>query len=117
MFILSLKWLIMLIVKGDVGNMKVFDAVNKVEVELDGVKGLIAKMREGRQVDIYLNEKKTDDIGYLTWDLESWSSVDGKRFVRYYSLEGRVLSEYTSHNIYDLANDFKIDNAKKVELS
>ncbi len=24
-----------------------------------------------------------------------------------YSLEGRVLSESTGHNIYDLANDFK----------
>lgn len=97
--------------------MKVFDTVNKLELEIDGTKGLIEKMREGRQVDIYLNSKKTDDIGYLTWDLERWSCVDGKRFIRYYSLEGRVLSEYTSHNIYDLANEFIIDGAKKIELS
>lgn len=37
--------------------MKVYDAVNKTEVEVDGTKGLIEKMKEGRQVDLYLKEK------------------------------------------------------------
>ncbi len=97
--------------------MKVYDAVNKVEVDIDGVKGLIEKMKEGRQVDLYLKEKKTDDVGYLTWDLERWSTIDGKKFIRYYTLEGRVLSEYTAHNIYDLENEFKPADAEKVELS
>lgn len=97
--------------------MKVYDAVNKTETEVDGTRGLIEKMKEGRQVDLYLNEKKTDEDGYLSWDVEHWSSVDGKRFIRCYSLEGRVLSESTGHNIYDLQNDFKPEEAKKVELS
>ena len=38
-------------------------------------------------------------------------------FIRCYSLEGRVLSESTGHNIYDLYNEFKPEEALKVELS
>ena len=78
---------------------------------------LIQKMKEGRQVDLILKEKKTDDIGYLTWDMEQWSTVDGKRFIRTYQLEGRVLSEYTSHNIHDLNAYFFPDDAAAVQLS
>lgn len=97
--------------------MKIYDSVNKTEVEVDGTKGLIQLMKDGRQVDLYLNEKKTDADGYMSWDVEHWSSVDGKRFIRCYSLEGRVLSESTGHNIYDLENEFKPEEAQKVELS
>ena len=81
--------------------MKVKDIVNNIELELDRDE-LILKMKDGRQVDLILKEKKTDDVGYLTWDMEQWSTVDGKRFIRTYQLNGRVLSEYTSHNIHDL---------------
>ncbi|WP_138262074.1 hypothetical protein [[Clostridium] hylemonae] len=97
--------------------MKIYDSVKKEEVEIDGTKGLINAMKDGRQVDLYLKEKKTDEDGYLTWDVEHWSSVDGKRFIRCYSLEGRVLSESTGHNIYDLENDFKPEEAERAELS
>ena len=97
--------------------MKIYDKVNKVEVEVDGTKGLIQQMKDGRQVDLYLKEKKSDEDGYMSWDVEHWSSVDGKRFIRCYFLEGRVLSESTGHNIYDLENDFKPEEAQKVELS
>jgi hypothetical protein len=96
--------------------MIVKDVVNNVEVELDR-DGLIQKMKDGRQVDLILKEKKTDDIGYLTWDMEQWSTVDGKRFIRTYQLEGRVLSEYTSHNIHDLKAYFMPDEALAVQLS
>ena len=97
--------------------MKIYDKVNKVEVEVDGTKGLIQQMKAGRKVDLYLKKKKRDEDGYMSWDVEHWSSVDGKRFIRCYSLEGRVLSESTGHNIYDLENDFKPEEAQKVELS
>ena len=97
--------------------MKIYDSVKKEEVEIEGTKGLINIMKDGRQVDLYLKEKKTDEDGYLTWDVEHWSSVDGKRFIRCYSLEGRVLSESTGHNIYVLENDFKPEEAEKIELS
>ena len=96
--------------------MIVKDVVNNVEVELDR-DGLIQKMKDGRQVDLILKEKKTDDIGYLTWDMEQWSTVDGKRFIRTYQLEGRVLREYTSHNIHDLKAYFLPDEAESVQLS
>lgn len=97
--------------------MKIYDTVKKEEVEVEGTEGLIQIMKDGRQVDLYLKEKKTDEDGYLTWDVEHWSTVDNKRFIRCYSLEGRVLSESTGHNIYDLRNDFKPEEAVKIELS
>ena len=97
--------------------MKIYDSVKKEEVEIADYKDLIKIMKDGRQVDLYLKEKKSDDMGYLTWDVEHWSSVDGRRFIRCYSLEGRVLSESTGHNIYDRANDFKPEEAMKDELS
>lgn len=98
--------------------MKIYDSVKKEEVEISGTKDLIKLMEDGgRQVDLYLKEKKTDADGYLTWDVEHWSSIDKRRFIRCYSLEGRVLSESTGHNIYDLENDFKPEEAAKIELS
>ena len=97
--------------------MKVYDSVKKEEVEVNGTKGLIDIMRDGRQVDLYLKEKKSDADGYMSWDVEHWSSIDVKRFIRCYSLEGRVLGESTGHNIYDLENEFKPEEAAKIELS
>jgi hypothetical protein len=96
--------------------MKVKDVVNNIELDLNR-EDLIQKMKDGRQVDLILKEKKSDDIGYLTWDMEQWSTLDGKRFIRTYQLEGRVLSEYTSHNIHDLRAYFMPDEAEKVQLS
>ena len=97
--------------------MKIYDTVKKEEIEIDGTEGLIQIMKDGRQVDLYLKEKKSDEDGYMSWDVEHWSTVDNKRFIRCYSLEGKVLSESTGHNIYDLRNDFKPEEAAKIELS
>ena len=38
--------------------MKIFDTVNKAEVEVNGTDGLVQLMKDGRQVDLYLKEKK-----------------------------------------------------------
>lgn len=97
--------------------MKVYDTVNKVELEATTDELVKLMAPGGRQVDLYLKEKKSDEDGYLTWDVEHWSSIDGKRFIRCYSLEGRVLGESTGHNIYDLRNDFLPEEAKEVKLS
>lgn len=98
--------------------MKIYDSVKKEEVEITGTKDLIKLMEEGgRQVDLYFDEEKTDADGYLTWDVEHWSSIDHNRFIRCYSLKGKVLGESTGHNIYDLETDFKPDKAAKIELS
>lgn len=97
--------------------MKVYDSVNKEEVEIEGSKGLVDMMRAGRQVDLYLGKEKTDADGYIVWDVEHWSSIDTNRFIRCYSLKGKVLGESTGHNIYDLRTDFKPEEAEKIELS
>lgn len=97
--------------------MKIYDKVKKEELEIQSTKDLINIMVNGRQVDLYLTEVKSDEDGYMSWDVEHWSSIDNKRFIRCYSLKGRVLGESTGHNIYDLTNDFHPENAAKVELS
>ena len=97
--------------------MKVYDTVKREEVEVNGTQGLIEIMQGGRQVDLYFANEKTDVDGYITWDVEHWSSIDVRRFIRCYSLKGKVLGESTGHNIYDLQNDFKPEQAEKIELS
>ena len=42
--------------------MKVKDVVNNIELDLNR-DDLIQKMKDGRQVDLILKEKKSDDIG------------------------------------------------------
>lgn len=96
--------------------LKVYDTVNKTTVELDE-QGLIDTLISGRQVDVFLKSEKSDPDGYMTWNVEHWTSVSDKKFVRYYSLNERLLGEYTGHNIYDLKNEFKPYEAVKVELS
>lgn len=97
--------------------MNVFDSVKKEQLELNEQELIDLMAKGGRQVDLYLHDKKTDEDGYLTWDVEHWSSIDGTRFIRCYSLAGRVLGDSTGHNIYDLKNDFHPEEAKEVQLS
>lgn len=96
--------------------MKAFDVVKNVELEAD-YNGLIHLMESGRQVDVYLPEEKTDSDGYLTWDVEHWSTTAPGKYIRTYTLKGRVLRDYTMHNIYDLKADFHPEVAVKIEIS
>jgi len=97
--------------------MRAYDLINKKEIEVtyDGLINLMS--HENRQVDLILNEKVTDEDGYLTWDAEHWTTVDSKRFMRCYSLGDRQLRDFTSHNIYDLKNDFKPEEAKEIQIN
>jgi len=61
--------------------LKAYDLINKKEIEVT-YDSLINLMHENRQVDLILNEKMTDEDGYLTWDAEHWTTVDSKRFMR-----------------------------------
>ena len=97
--------------------MTIYDKVKKEDVKINNTKELIQIMVDGRQVDLQFTEAKSDADGYMKWDTEHWSSIDTKRFIRCYSYNGRVLGESTGHNIYDLANDFKPEEAAKIELS
>lgn len=96
--------------------MKAYDIVKKEELEVT-TEGLVELMKGNRQVDLVLHTPKTDGDGYLTWDTEYWSTLDGRRFIRTYSLKGRTLRDSTAHNIYDLANDFKPEEAKEIRIS
>ena len=97
--------------------MKATDVIKKLELDVD-TDDLIRLMRdENRQVDLILGAKKTDEDGYLTWDVEHWTSLDNRRFIRCYSLEGRQLRDSTAHNIYDLRNDFKPEQAQEIHIS
>ena len=42
--------------------MKIYDKVKKVDVEISDYKELIQIMKDGRQVDLYLKEKTSDDM-------------------------------------------------------
>ena len=97
--------------------MKVKDLIQKCEKDLT-TEELVELIAHGnRQVDLIFDEKKTDEDGYLTWDTENWTSVDGKRFIRSYALEGRVLSDYSGYNKYDMKGFFLPETAKEVRLN
>lgn len=98
--------------------MKAMDLVKNQEVDVTA-KDLIKMMRdEDRQVDLIFAEKRSDDMGYLTWDAENWTCVDGlQRFMRCYSLGGRVLRDSTTHNVYDMENDFFPEQAKEIKIN
>ena len=96
--------------------MKVYDRIKKEECDLTTEQLIDLMANHNRQVDLVLHEKKTDADGYLTWDAENWTALDAKRFIRCYSLEGRVLNDSTRHNIYDMAGYFTPEEAKEVIL-
>ena len=60
---------------------------------------------------------KTDEDGYMTWNAENWTSVDGKRFICSYALDARVLSDYCAYNKYDMKGYFLPETAKEVTLN
>ena len=96
--------------------MKAYDTIKKEELEVTTA-GLIELMQNNPQVDLVLHGPKTDEDGYLTWDTEYWSTVDNKRFIRTYSLDGRTLRDSTANNIYDLENEFHPGEGKEIRIS
>ena len=96
--------------------MKATDIVKKEELEVT-YNSLIDLMRAGRQVDFVLPAPETDGDGYLTWDTEYWTTVDSKRFIRTYSLNGRVLRDSTSDYIYYLEKVFHPEKAAQIRIS
>ncbi len=96
--------------------MKVNDVIKKVELDLSREELLDMVANQNRQVDLIFAEKRTDEDGYLSWDAENWTCVDGKRFVRSYFLAGRALSEFSGYNKYDLQSAFLPEEAKEVRL-
>lgn len=96
--------------------MKAYDRIHDAQIDVSR-KELIDLILHDRQVDLAFAAVQTDEDGYLSWDAENWTCVDGRRFIRCYSLEGRVLRDSTSHNIYDMENDFHPEEAKTVIIN
>ncbi len=96
--------------------MKAYDTVKKEELEVT-YDSLVKIIDSGRQVDVVLCAAVTDSDGYLTWDEEHWSSTFPGKYIRTYTLKGRVLRDYTVHNIYDLKVDFHPESAKEITIS
>jgi len=96
--------------------MLVKDVVKKEELDLTTAQLVELMVSGNRQVDLILSGKKTDEDGYLSWDHENWTCVDGKRFVRSYFLEGRALSDFSGYNKYDMKGYFLPEEAKEVLL-
>ena len=96
--------------------MKVIDTVNKTELDLTAEELVDLVANHNRQVDLIFAEPRTDEDGYLKWDHENWTCVDGKRFVRSYFLQGRALSDYCGYNKFDVASYFLPQEAQEVRL-
>lgn len=79
---------------------------------------LMELMRSGRQVDFVLNEQKSDEDGYVTWDVEFWSHLQDDTFIVTYSYNGKALmNEFNRYNSYDMANEFQMHRAKEIRIS
>ena len=91
------------------------DTVKNVDLEVSR-DDLIQLMRDGRQVDFVLHEVADDGMG-CSWDTEYWSLLSANKFIRTYSLNGKVLGEYTHFNMYDMATEFDLARAKEVRIS
>ena len=107
--------------------MLVKDTVKKTELELTTAELIDLVANGNRQVDLlnyFQNQHRgytvdnivKDEDGYLHWDRENWTSVDGKRFIRSYFLDGRALSDYSGYNKYDMKGYFQPEKAKEVLL-
>lgn len=96
--------------------MLVKDTVKKTELDLTTAELIDLVANGNRQVDLVFDEKQSDEDGYLHWDRENWTSVDGKRFIRSYFLDGCALSDYSGYNKYDMKGYFQPEKAKEVLL-
>lgn len=96
--------------------MKVYDRINDKDLDLTTEELVDLVANHNRQVDLTFDEARSDADGYLTWDAENWTSVDGRKFIRCYSLKGRVLNDATHHNLYDMKGYFAPETAKEVIL-
>ena len=96
--------------------MLVKDTVKKEELQLTAAELIELVQHGNRQVDLVFASERTDDDGYLHWDRENWTCVDGKRFIRSYFLKGRALADYSGYNKYDLGAYFLPDEAAEILL-
>ncbi len=97
--------------------MKAYDKVHKEDLEVTNKSLIDLMVIKSRQIDLVLPTPKTDPDRYLTWDTEHWTAINPRKFIRCYSLKGRVLRDSTGHNDYDLRNDFYPEKAAEIFIT
>lgn len=97
--------------------MKVYDRIEKVEKDLTTAELIDMMVVKNRQVDLTHDEILHDEDGMMSYNAENWTTVDGKRFIRSYAMDGRVLSEYSTYNKYDMKGYFAPEKAATVTLN
>lgn len=97
--------------------MKVYDRIEKVEKNLTTAELIDLMVVQNRQVDLTHSEVLHDEDGMMSFNAENWTTVDGKRFIRSYAMDGRVLSEYSTYNKYDMKGYFVPEKAATVTLN
>lgn len=97
--------------------MKVYDRIEKKDLDLTTAELIDLMVIKNRQVDLTHTEPQHDEDGMMTYNGENWTTVDGKRFIRSYSMDGRVLSEYSTYNKYDMKGYFAPEKGATVTLN
>ena len=97
--------------------MQVYDKIKNFTYDEEKYRLIDLVQYHNRQVNLYFDEVKTDEHGFIHWDMETWCCVDGRRFIRTYGIEGRIRKEFSGYNVYDLESYFLPETASKVELA
>ena len=99
--------------------MIIYDRFEETEKDMTREQLIDMMVKDNRQLYLHFNEVKCDEDGYLHWDLENWTTVDGgHRFIRSYGLKGRILAdEFSGYNVYDMTKFFLPETADQLELA
>ncbi len=97
--------------------MRVYDKLLKWECDYDKYYLIDLVQYHNKQINLYFDEVKTDEHGFIHWDMENWCCVDGHRFIRTYGIEGRIRKEFSGYNVYDMDKYFLPEKATLVELA
>ena len=95
----------------------VYDRILKMDWEYEKEYLIDLVQYHNKQVYLYFAEKKTDEHGFIHWDMENWCCIDGHRFICSYGNDGRIEREFGGYNIYDMDKYFQPEKAIKVELA
>ena len=95
----------------------VYDRILKMEWEYEKEYLIDLVQYHNKQVYLYFDEIKTDEHGFIHWDMENWCCIDGHRFICSYGNNGRIEREFGGYNIYDMDKYFQPEKASRVELA
>ncbi len=97
--------------------MLVYDKIKNFEYDEEKYRLIDLIQYHNRQVNLYYDTLQNDEHGYFTWNSENWCCVDGRRFIRTFSKDGRFEREFSGYDIYDMDKFFMPEKASKVEIA